>query len=162
MQVNESDIEARRHSSFTEEDCEDFNRAGVIRSTDERRRSVTTHTWDTMRVQLPIGETKISDAQMNATLGSYHEHLRERTAHHLGYPYNLSLASKDLAPFLKYSINNLGDPFNESNYGVHSRAFELEVLKFFASLWDFPEGKFWGYTTTCGTEGTGSSTIVTE
>ena len=25
----------------------------------------------------------------------------------------------------KFSINNLGDPFIESNYGVHSREFEV-------------------------------------
>lgn len=52
-----------------------------------------------------------------------------------------------------FSINNLGDPFVESNYGVHSRKFEVEVLQFFAALWEIPLDKFWGYTTTCGTEG---------
>jgi histidine decarboxylase len=84
----------------------------------------------------------------------------------------------------RYSINNLGDPFVESNYGVHSRMFEVEVLDFFASIWEiplkeynsrkekekkkrkkrknwnsslllfvFPLLSYWGYTTTCGTEG---------
>jgi hypothetical protein len=27
----------------------------------------------------------------------------------------------------KFSINNLGDPFIESNYGVHSREFEVSL-----------------------------------
>ena len=30
-----------------------------------------------------------------------------------------------LAGLERFSINNLGDPFIESNYGVHSREFEV-------------------------------------
>ena len=48
---------------------------------------------------------------------------------------------------------NAAHSFNESNYGVHSRGFELEVLQFFADLWHIGEGAYWGYVTTCGTEG---------
>ena len=55
---------------------------------------------------------------------------------------------------MKYSINNLGDPFVTSNYGVHSRQFEQSVIDFFAKLWKIPNKKdYWGYVTTCGTEG---------
>eukprot|EP00300_Choanocystis_sp_HF-7_P007865 c15554_g1_i1.p1 GENE.c15554_g1_i1~~c15554_g1_i1.p1 ORF type:complete len:355 (-),score=88.46 c15554_g1_i1:156-1220(-) len=54
---------------------------------------------------------------------------------------------------MKYSINNLGDPFVTSNYGVHSRQFELSVIDFFAKLWKIEKGEYWGYVTTCGTEG---------
>ena len=28
---------------------------------------------------------------------------------------------------------------------VHSRKFELEVLDFFASIWQIPRDQFWGY-----------------
>lgn len=28
----------------------------------------------------------------------------------------------------RFSINNLGDPFIDSNYGVHSREFEVRIL----------------------------------
>jgi histidine decarboxylase len=54
---------------------------------------------------------------------------------------------------MKYSINNLGDPFVTSNYGVHSRQFECAVIDFFARLWKIPADNYWGYVTTCGTEG---------
>ena len=54
---------------------------------------------------------------------------------------------------MRYSINNLGDPFVPSNYGVHSRQFEVAVVDFFAKLWKAPEDDYWGYVTTCGTEG---------
>lgn len=43
----------------------------------------------------------------------------------MGYPYNLDFEFKALARLNDYSINNLGDPFIESNYGVHSREFEV-------------------------------------
>lgn len=52
-----------------------------------------------------------------------------------------------------FSINNLGDPFIESNYGVHSRQFEVGVLDWFARLWEIEKNEYWGYITNCGTEG---------
>jgi len=54
---------------------------------------------------------------------------------------------------MKYSINNLADPFVGSNYGVHSRQFECAVIDFFARLWKIPKDDYWGYVTTSGTEG---------
>ena len=54
---------------------------------------------------------------------------------------------------MKYSINNLGDPFVPSNYGVHSRQFEVSVIDFFARLWKMEQNAYWGYVTTSGTEG---------
>jgi histidine decarboxylase len=71
----------------------------------------------------------------------------------MGYPYNLVYDHEDLHRFLRYSINNLGDPFVPSNYGVHSREFECAVIDFFANIWKAPEDDYWGYVTTCGTEG---------
>jgi len=44
---------------------------------------------------------------------------------HCRYPYNLDFDYGALECLFKYSINNLGDPFIESNYGVHSRDFEV-------------------------------------
>ena len=43
------------------------------------------------------------------------------------YPYNLDFDYGALEKLVHYSINNLGDPFIESNYGVHSREFEVGV-----------------------------------
>ena len=57
----------------------------------------------------------------------------------------------ELFEFMKYSINNLGDPFVPSNYSVHSRQFECAVIDFFADLWKIDD--YWGYITTSGTEG---------
>jgi len=91
------------------------------------------------------GETEI--------LKAYDNHLKQRSSVHFGYPYNLMYNHEELYEFMKYSINNLGDPFIASNYGVHSRQFECSVIDFFADLWKISPGDYWGYVTTCGTEG---------
>ncbi|XP_048568797.1 serine decarboxylase 1-like [Triticum urartu] len=92
-------------------------------------------------------------ADVAALLAGFAHHLRDRTAHHLGYPYNLDFDFSVMAQFQSFSINNLGDPFIESNYGVHSRQFEVAVLDWFACLWELQQDQYWGYITNCGTEG---------
>lgn len=83
----------------------------------------------------------------------FRKYLEDRTQHHLGYPYNLDIDYSALQCLQNFSINNLGDPFVESNYGVHSRRFELGVLEWFATMWRIPRDEYWGYITNCGTEG---------
>jgi histidine decarboxylase len=86
-------------------------------------------------------------------LDAYDKLLTSRSSVHFGYPYNLMYDHSELYSFMKYSINNLGDPFVPSNYGVHSRQFECSVIDFFARLWKLPQNDYWGYVTTSGTEG---------
>jgi len=40
-----------------------------------------------------------------------------------------------------------------SNYGVHSRDFEIAVLDFFAEMYNISRNDYWGYCTCSGTEG---------
>jgi len=93
------------------------------------------------------------EKRVDEIVEAYKEKLRFRTEHHMGYPYNLDFDYGPLETLTKFSINNLGDPFIESNYGVHSREFEVGVLQWFAKLWDIDEEGYWGYITNCGTEG---------
>ena len=86
-------------------------------------------------------------------LQAYEKYLQQRSSVHFGYPYNLMYDHQELFNFMKYSINNLGDPFVPSNYSVHSRQFECAVIDFFARLWKADEDSYWGYVTTSGTEG---------
>lgn len=105
-------------------------------------------------LSIPMSEADRASLPSEATiLQEYESRLQQRSLLHLGYPYNLSYDHEELHRFLRYSINNLGDPFVTSNYGVHSREFEVAVIDFFARLWKMPEGEHWGYVTTCGTEG---------
>lgn len=93
------------------------------------------------------------DAYMAGVLARYRKTLVEKTKYHLGYPYNLDFDYGALSQLQHFSINNLGDPFIESNYGVHSRQFEVGVLDWFARLWELEKEEYWGYITNCGTEG---------
>ena len=103
-------------------------------------------------VQIPFSNSDREGAlPVPEILEAYDELLQHKSAVHFGYPYNLNYDYAELAPFMQYSINNLGDPFVPSNYGVHSRQFEVAVIDFFAKLWGLPD--YWGYVTTSGTEG---------
>ncbi|GMI46304.1 hypothetical protein TrCOL_g2776 [Triparma columacea] len=95
----------------------------------------------------------VADVSESEILETYDKLLKRRSSVHFGYPYNLMYDHSELHPFMKYSINNLGDPFVTSNYGVHSRQFEVSVIDFFANLWKIDKSDYWGYVTTCGTEG---------
>lgn len=71
----------------------------------------------------------------------------------LGYPVSKDFNYDELAEFLKFPINNLGDPFIESTYQVGTRGMEVEVLEFFAALFRAPVNNWWGYVTNGGSEG---------
>jgi len=105
-------------------------------------------------VRIPTSEEERENAtDETEILSAYDNLLKSRSSVHFGYPYNLMYNHEELYQFMKYSINNLGDPFVPSNYGVHSRQFECSVIDFFADLWNIDPGEYWGYVTTCGTEG---------
>ncbi|KAL7506453.1 hypothetical protein ACHAXN_006717 [Cyclotella atomus] len=105
-------------------------------------------------VRIPTDEhDRTSLPDESEILSVYDKFLQRKSSVHFGYPYNLMYNHEELYEFMKYSINNLGDPFVQSNYGVHSRQFECSVIDFFAKLWKMPQDSYWGYVTTCGTEG---------
>lgn len=116
----------------TKEEYNISEEACMIPITDEERSSVPS-------------ETEI--------LTSYDKHLQSKSSVHFGYPYNLMYNHEELYEFMKFTINNLGDPYVPSNYGVHSRQFECSVIDFFAKLMKAEKDSYWGYVTTCGTEG---------
>ncbi|KAL0323959.1 UNVERIFIED_CONTAM: Serine decarboxylase 1 [Sesamum calycinum] len=83
----------------------------------------------------------------------FQDHLRERATNHLGYPGNHNCSHYlGLSRLLQFNINNAGDPFKESDYGLHSKKFEVGVLDWFAQLWGIDKDQYWGYVTNGGTE----------
>lgn len=109
---------------------------------------------DVDSVRIPMNDAeRESLAGETEILQAYDQLMQGKSSAHLGYPYNLMYDHAELYEFMKYSINNLGDPYVTSNYGVHSRQFECAVIDFFANLWKMDEGSYWGYVTTSGTEG---------
>jgi histidine decarboxylase len=79
--------------------------------------------------------------------------VKEQTDLFLGYPVSKDFDYQALSDFLKYPMNNLGDPFVASTYGVGSRELEKEVVQFFAELFRAPADNWWGYVTNGGSEG---------
>ncbi|GER45124.1 histidine decarboxylase [Striga asiatica] len=87
-------------------------------------------------------------------LTEFHDHLTERASHFLGYHVNVRCNHLTaLSPLLKFHINNVGDPFKDSNLGMHSKEFEVAVLDWFGKLWEIEKNESWGYVTNGGTEG---------
>ncbi len=86
-----------------------------------------------------------------AILDQFQQRIAQYTELHGGYPFNLAYDYTPLLPFLQYTLINLGDPFVNGNYGIHSREFEQQCLYWLAQLYELQE--HWGYVTSGGTEG---------
>ncbi len=71
----------------------------------------------------------------------------------VGYPCNQDFDYSALLPFLRFSANNVGDPFHDSNFQSNTHEMEREVVGFFSDLMHLPRDDAWGYVTSGGTEG---------
>ena len=97
-----------------------------------------------------MGEVR---AETRARLDALRRELDGASRRMAGYPANLAFDYTDLLPFLRYSLNNVGDPFHESNYRTNTRAMEREVIDAFAGFMRLERADAWGYVTSGGTEG---------
>ena len=71
----------------------------------------------------------------------------------VGYPANQDFDYSVLYPFLQYSGNNIGDPFQGTNFRLNTHDIEREVINTFAGLTHLDQEQAWGYVTSGGTEG---------
>ncbi len=71
----------------------------------------------------------------------------------LGYPCNCRFDYTPLFEFLKFPMNNVGDPFVPSQFHLNTHDFEREVIGTFREWTHAPEDSIWGYVTNGGTEG---------
>ena len=71
----------------------------------------------------------------------------------VGYPVNQDYDYSDLLPILQFSANNIGDPFQGSNFHMNTHDIEREVIAYFADLMRLEQEQAWGYVTSGGTEG---------
>jgi histidine decarboxylase len=76
-----------------------------------------------------------------------------------GYPVNQDTSLGDFyAWYMKHELyrvamNNVGDPYKQSPYSLNTHEFEQEVVNYFAKLYGFKEGDYWGFVTASGTDG---------
>ena len=73
--------------------------------------------------------------------------------HAIGYPCNQDFDCTELLPFMRYAVNNVGDPFHDSNFRSNTHAIERDVIGTFADLMHISCDQAWGYVTSGGTEG---------
>ncbi|KAL0393930.1 UNVERIFIED_CONTAM: Serine decarboxylase [Sesamum latifolium] len=91
--------------------------------------------------------------RLSKTVTEFQEHLRERVSYYLGYPANHNCEHYlALSTLFQFNINNVGDPFKESDHGLHSKKFEVGVLDWFARVWGIDKDEYWGYVTNGGSE----------
>jgi histidine decarboxylase len=77
--------------------------------------------------------------------------LENNTGLYAGFPPNTVFDYSELYDLLKFSFNNLGDPFQLKNaFSTHE--YEREVIKWFLRLYS-NDDTGWGYVTNGGTEG---------
>ena len=86
-------------------------------------------------------------------LDELYQELGDISPRTIGYPCNQAWDYSELYRFLEFSINNVGDPFEGSNFRLNTHEFECEVLEKFAEYTRADQDDFWGYVTTGGTEG---------
>ena len=71
----------------------------------------------------------------------------------IGYPTNQQFDYSPLLPFMRHALNNVGDPFQSSNYRSNTHGIEQEVITRLADLMGLDPQEAWGYVTSGGTEG---------
>lgn len=89
---------------------------------------------------------------MNQQLKVFLKQIQSRADYFIGYPSACDYDLSALYPFLSYNLNNVGDPYIQSN-DMQSKSFEVEVIEFFSKLFNAPSDNHWGYVTNGGSEG---------
>ena len=92
-------------------------------------------------------------AEDRRRLDDLYRRLSEARDRHAGYPCNQLFDYSEIYRFLEFSINNVGDPFHDSNFQVNTHDIEREMIDVFAALTNAPQDGYWGYVTHGGTEG---------
>lgn len=99
------------------------------------------------------------DSDERARLDRFARRVLDKKARVAGYPVN---QDTDLDGFYAWYtknrlyrgvMNNVGNPRKASLYSLNTHEFENEVIDYFAPLYGFGEGAYWGFVTASGTDG---------
>lgn len=107
---------------------------------------MTYNPWERYQQRFPLSD------YASSRLNSLSTDILNRSAHYIGFPNSRILSNLALADFLKYNINNIGDPFHP-NSGINTCDFEQEVISFWCSAMHLDPVGAWGYITNGSTEG---------
>ncbi|WP_295458591.1 histidine decarboxylase [Synechococcus sp. UW140] len=102
--------------------------------------------WEKYQQRFPLSDYASSRLNLLDT------HILNSSEHYIGFPNSRILSNLALGEFLKYNINNIGDPFHP-NSGINTCNFEQEVISFWSSALHLDPANAWGYITNGSTEG---------
>lgn len=114
------------------------------------------------KTQFALHENGLAKDEHDKALATLADYLDNKSDHFLGYQVtqDMNKYQEDLSRFLKYHINNLGDPFQDGGLKVNSKVVETAVLDYIAKLWGGrkynhnDKESCWGYSLSMGsTEG---------
>ena len=107
---------------------------------------MTYNPWEKHHQRFPLSDEAFS------RLASLSANIQHKSTQYIGFPNSRLLSNLALADFLKYNINNIGDPFHP-NSGINTCDFEHEVISFWCSALHLDPANAWGYITNGSTEG---------
>ena len=107
---------------------------------------MTYNPWEKYQQRFPLSDYASSRLNLLDT------HILNSSEHYIGFPNSRILSNLALGEFLKYNINNIGDPFYP-NSGINTCDFEQEVISFWSSALHLDPANAWGYITNGSTEG---------
>jgi histidine decarboxylase len=107
---------------------------------------MTYNPWDKHDQRFPLSE------ETSSRLASLSTNIQHKSSRYIGFPNSRLLPNLALADFLKYNINNIGDPYRP-NSGINTCDFEQEVISFWCSALHLDPESAWGYITNGSTEG---------
>ena len=81
-------------------------------------------------------------------------------AHGLGFPANQMFDYSVLQRFATVPLNNCGDPWGDTHYGLNTFQFERQVIEQVAKLSGADIADTWGYVTNGGTEGNTCGVLI--
>lgn len=79
--------------------------------------------------------------------------IENSSRHMIGYPSTHTVDFTGLEAFSGYCLNNIGDPYRDSNFRLNTHDFEREVMEWFSGVLRADDKKVRGYVTSGGTEG---------
>ncbi|MBS1211939.1 MAG: aminotransferase class V-fold PLP-dependent enzyme [Proteobacteria bacterium] len=109
-------------------------------------------------VSVPTSTWSITK-QERQRLDHFAQKVLEKRGQAAGYPVNENTSLDDFyAWYMKHKLyrvamNNVGSPCAVSPFSLNTHEFENEVIEYFAKLYGFKDGDFWGFVTASGTDG---------